>query len=291
MLINPSAGSGKVAHRSAHVLSGLAASGEQIVAIQGEDQQAARDLLAQAVAEGLDVLVAVGGDGTVHLALQAVVGTATVLGIVPMGTGNDAATTVGLGKVSPQQAVAVILAGHSRAFDVGRIQTDDGTVRHFLCVMSSGFDSLVNERANAMTWPRGSGRYVRALVAELGTFRPIPYRADFDGEQVAAAAMLVSVGNGPMFGGGMRVCAHADVHDGELDVVWLHEVPRRRLLRLFPQIYSGRHLQDPSVQSRRVRSARLDAPGQVAYADGERVGRLPVTLTSVPNGVRVLVPR
>lgn len=289
VLINPSAGAGRVRRRSAEVLQALGSRGDQVLVIQGQSEQQARELLAEAVVAGLDVVVAVGGDGTVHLAVQSVVGTTVALGIVPLGTGNDAATTVGLGRIAPAEAVAVILAGHSRSFDVGRVSTDTGTVRHFLCVMSSGFDSLANERANSMSWPSGTALYIRAMLAELKTFRPIPYWAELDGEVVEDRAMLVSVGNGPLFGGGMRVCAGADVHDGLLDVVWLHAVSRRRLLSLFPKVYSGKHLADPAVDLCRVRSVRLAAPDQVAYADGERVGALPVTVSAVPDGVRVLV--
>jgi diacylglycerol kinase (ATP) len=289
VLINPSSGAGRVTRHSDEVLRGLGSRGDEVVAIQGESEQHARELVAQAVADGLDSLVAVGGDGTVHLALQAVVGTDIALGIVPLGTGNDGATTVGLGRITPAQAVSVVLAGNSRLFDVGRVQTDDGTLRHFLCVMSSGFDSGANERANAMTWPSGTALYIRAMLAELRSFTPIPYRAVLDGRELVDDAMLVSVGNGPMFGGGMKVCAGADVHDGLLDVVWMHRTSRRKLLAIFPQVYSGRHLADPAIDLHRVGSVRLEAADQVAYADGERIGPLPVTVTSVPDGVRVLI--
>jgi diacylglycerol kinase (ATP) len=185
----------------------------------------------------------------------------------------------------------VVLAGTPRAFDVGRIEAADGTIRHFLCVMSSGFDSSANEKANQMTWPSGTALYIRAMLAVLRTFRPIPYRAELDGDVVVDDAMIVSVGNGPAFGGGMLVCAGADMHDGLLDLIWVHSMPRRRLLTVFPKVYTGKHLQHPDVESRRVTSATLEAPGQIAYADGERVAPLPVTVTAVPDGVQVLVPR
>ncbi len=184
----------------------------------------------------------------------------------------------------------MILAGNRRPFDVGRIEAADGTIRHFLCVMSSGFDSSANERANEMTWPSGTALYIRAMLSVLRTFEPIPYRAELDGEVVVDAGMLVSLGNGPSFGGGMQVCAGADMHDGRLDLIWVHSISRRALLGVFPKVYSGRHLSHPAVESRRVTTATLQAPGQVAYADGERVAPLPVTVTAVPDGVQVLVP-
>ena len=291
VLVNPTSGAGRVGRHSAAVLRGLASRGDHVVAIQGGSAQEADVQLAQAKGEGQDMVVAVGGDGTVHQALQAVVGTGTALGIVPLGTGNDAANSVGLSRLSPEAAVAVILAGTRRPFDVGRIEAADGTVRHFLCVMSSGFDSSANERANEMTWPSGTALYIRAMLSVLRTFEPIPYRAELDGEVVVDAGMLVSLGNGPSFGGGMQVCAGADMHDGLLDLIWVHSISRRALLTVFPKVYSGTHLAHPAVESRRVTSATLDAPGQIAYADGERVAPLPVTVTAVPDGVQVLVPR
>jgi diacylglycerol kinase (ATP) len=290
VLVNPASGAGRVGRHSAEVLRGLASRGDHVVAIQGETAAQAERLVAEAMAEGLDTLVAVGGDGTVHQELQAVVGTDTALGIVPLGTGNDAANSVGLTRASPESAVSVILAGNRRPFDVGRIEAADGTIRHFLCVMSSGFDSSANERANEMTWPSGTALYIRAMLSVLRTFQPIPYRAELDGEVVVDAGMLVSLGNGPSFGGGMQVCAGADMHDGRLDLIWVHSISRRALLGVFPKVYSGRHLSHPAVESRRVTTATLDAPGQVAYADGERVAPLPVTVTAVPDGVQVLVP-
>jgi diacylglycerol kinase (ATP) len=291
VLVNPASGAGRVGRHSADVLRGLASRGDHVVAIQGQSAQDAERLLVDAMAEGLDILVAVGGDGTVNQALQAVVGTDTALGIIPLGTGNDAANSVGLAGATPESAVSVVLAGSRRAFDVGRIDTSDAAIRYFLCVMSSGFDSSANERANQMTWPSGTALYIRAMLAVLRTFRPIPYRAELDGEVVVDDGMLVSLGNGPAFGGGMLVCAGADMHDGLLDLIWVHSMPRRRLLTVFPKVYTGKHLEHPDVESRRVRTATLDAPGQVAYADGERVAALPVTVTAVPDGVQVLVPR
>ena len=136
----------------------------------------------------------------------------------------------------------------------------------------------------------GRALYIRAMLEELRAFRPIPYRAQIDGEEIAEDAMLVSIGNGPSFGGGMQVCAGADLHDGLLDLVWVHSMPRRSFLRVFPKVYSGKHLAHPEVESRLVKTAFLDAPGQVAYADGERVALLPVTVAAVPDAVRVLVP-
>lgn len=290
VLLNPSSGRGRVAREAARVLTRLRGSGDEVVVVRGESAGQGERLLADAMADGLDALVAVGGDGTVHMALQAVVGTATALGVVPLGTGNDAARELGIPLGDCDRAVDVVLAGHGLAFDTGVVETSDGRRRNFLCILSTGFDSMVNERANRMSWPAGEARYVLAMLAELRTFRPIPYEVSVDGVHTSERAMLVSVGNGASFGGGMRMCPGADLHDGLLNMVTLGPVARWDLVRTFPKIYSGRHMQHRAASERLGRILELDAPGQVAYADGERIGPLPVTVKAAHDSVRVLVP-
>jgi diacylglycerol kinase (ATP) len=132
---------------------------------------------------------------------------------------------------------------------------------------------------------------VVALVAELRQFGALDYRMVLDGEEVHSRAMIVSMGNGTSYGGGMRICPDADLHDGMLDLIRVDEMSRLKLVRLFPSIYPGRHVQRPEVHQRRIRNARIEAPGGVAYADGERVGPLPVDVQALPAAVQVLVPR
>jgi len=290
VLVNPASGKGRVSQHAARVIEGLSAPGDSVTTLLGDSAAHAEDLMGQAVEAGLDTIVAVGGDGTVHLALQAVVGTDTSLGIVPLGTGNDAAASLGIPTKDPHAAVRVVLDGHTRSFDVGHARTAEGIERYFLCVLSTGFDSLVTERANRMTRPSGDSRYVLAMLAELRAFTPVPYHVQVDDEVVDDDAMLVSLGNGPMFGGGMRVCPAADLHDGLLTMIWVHRISKVELLRVFPRIFRGTHVTHPAVTQRQVGTVRLSAPGQLAYADGERVGPLPVEVCTVRDGVRVLVP-
>lgn len=289
VLVNPASGRGRVTRSEASVLHGLASRGDHVLAIEGDSAEHADQLARQAIADGLDILVAVGGDGTVNLALQCVVGTDTALGILPLGTGNDAAASVGI-PADPAAAVETVLTGIARTFDVGHVETAEGVSRHFLCVLSCGFDSMVNERANQMARPAGDSRYVLAMLAELRRFKPIPYRAVIDGVLVEDTGMLVSLANGPTFGGGMRVAPAADLHDGRLTMIWVHRMSRTKLLRLFPSIYSGSHVKYREVEQRHVGAIHLEGTGQVAYADGERVGHLPADVTTVPAGVRIVVP-
>src|SRR5699024_11023244 len=147
------------------------------------------------------------------------------------------------------------------------------------CVVSAGFDSQVNSRANTYRWPRGMGRYLRGVFRELRTFRPYPYRIDIDGNEETFAGTLVAVANAPSFGGGMRRAHAARVNSGELDVVIAGRIPRLGLLRVFPKVYAGTHSSHPAVRviaAREVRIAGADG-GEIPaiYADGEFVGTGP----------------
>lgn len=265
----------------APVVERLRAGGAGVELLVGRDAADSAGLARQAVAEGVDVLAALGGDGLVNLAAQAVVGSDVPLAVVPAGTGNDTARMLGVR--GPGQAVDVVLGGSRRRLDVGRVGP-----RVFVNVLSSGFDSRVNERANALTWPRGASRYSLAMLAELRVFRAVPYELVVDGEPLLLPAMLVAVGNGPAYGGGMRVCPGADPTDGLLDVTVLTPLPTARFLRLFPSVYRGAHVGRPEVLVLRARSVHLSAPGMTAYADGEPLGPLPVEVDVVPAALTVL---
>jgi diacylglycerol kinase (ATP) len=238
-----------------------------------------------AVADGLDVLVAVGGDGTAHLALQAVAGTPTALAIVPTGTGNDLAHSLGVPDGGATAARAA-LAGDVTAVDAVRVGE-----RWFGCILGTGFDAAVNERANRMRWPRGRRRYDLAIVLELRTFRPQPVVLTLDGTRLERSVMLVALGNARSYGGGMQMCPQAELDDGLLDVVVVNRLTRRRLLALFPRLLKGTHVTDPAVEVRRAREVVLDGPELAVYADGEPFGHLPVTCTVVPRALTVVGAR
>ncbi len=243
------------------------------------------ELAATAVREGCGALVACGGDGTVHVALQAVAGTPVPLGVVAAGAGNDFARAVGLPVGDPLAAAAVVLGGVTRPVDLGRVGQ-----RWFGTVLASGFDSLVADRMNRMRWPRGPLRYPAAIVTTLAEFRPMPFLLQADGGTRELDAMLVAVGNGAFYGGGMRVCPAASLDDGLLDVTVVTRLGRARFVRLFPSVYSGQHVRHAEVETFRCSSVALSCPGVAGYADGEYVAPLPVTCAVVPGAVRVLVP-
>ncbi len=285
LLVNPTAGKGRGARLCEPVAERLRRHGCDVDVVVGRDADEAFDQARNRVAKGVDALVAVGGDGLVNMALQVVAGTATPLGIVPAGTGNDVARSLGLPIADAVAAVDLLATATPRAVDAGR-----AVGRWFGGVLSSGFDSMVNERANRMTWPPGRSRYNVAIAAELRIFRPIPFVLELDGEPWETEAMLVAVGNGVSYGGGMRVCPGAVMDDGVFDVTVLGPISKLEFIRVFPQVYSGRHVDHPAVTVRRASCVSLAAPGVTAYADGERVALLPVTCDVVPGALQVLAP-
>jgi diacylglycerol kinase (ATP) len=244
-----------------------------------------------AVAAGAGALVSVGGDGTVHLALQAVAGTGVPFGPVPAGTGNDFAVQTGLpaAPLDAADAIAAALrADRTVPIDLGRLTGADGTRRWFGGVLAAGFDAIVNEKANRMRWPRGPRRYDLAILVELARLRPRHYKLVLDGERMDLDAVLVAVGNCASYGGGMRICPDADPTDGLLDVVVAGPIGRLTLVRVKPRIYSGTHVAHPAVSSYRARTIELAADGITAYADGERAVALPLTVEAVPGALQLL---
>lgn len=284
LLTNPSSGKGKGARTAEQALPLLEAAGMKVRNLRGRDADEALDLARECVADGVDALVVVGGDGMVHLAIQALAHSESKLGLIPAGTGNDVARYFGIPRRDPAAAVDILLAGKERVVDLAKAGP-----RYFLTVLAAGFDAIVNERANQMTWPRGQLRYHIATVAELRTFSPLPYVLEVDGEQHRFEAMLVAVGNGESFGGGLRITEGASLDDGELDVVVIGPMKRRELIYTYPKLFKGTHVTHPRYVHYRGKQITVAAPGITAYADGERIGALPLTVSVQPGALRVVV--
>lgn len=282
VLTNPSSGKGRGARVRDEALPRLHGAGWRTTAVSGRDADEAVDLARRAVGQAPDVLVVCGGDGMVNVGLQAVAGTDVPLGILPAGTGNDFARAFGIPLRDPAAAAARLVHGRPRRTDLGRIGD-----RYFGCVLAAGFDAVVNERANRMRWPRGQARYSLATLAELRDLRPRHYVLSLDGVERRVDATLVAVGNGPSFGGGLRITHGARLDDGLLDVVLIKPVGKMELMRTFPKLYDGSHTTHPQYERHRVRTVTVASPGIVGYADGERFGPLPLTVDSVPGAVQV----
>jgi diacylglycerol kinase (ATP) len=283
LLTNPVAGKGKGGRVREQALARLRGGGLVVRDLQGRDADEALDLARQCVADGVEALVVCGGDGMVHLAVQAVATTTTALGIIPAGTGNDVARYFDLPRSDPEAAADRVIAGRTRTVDLARSGS-----RYFVTVLAAGFDAIVNERANRMTWPKGQMRYNLATLAELRVFEPLPYILQIDGRQLELEAMLVAVGNGPSFGGGLRITEGALLDDGMLDVVIIKPMSKVGLIRTYPKLFKGTHVTHPQYEHHLARSVTIAAPGIVSYADGERFGALPLTVECAAGALTVL---
>jgi diacylglycerol kinase (ATP) len=284
LLTNPTSGKGKGGRVRDRALARLREGGLVVRNLQGRDPDEALDLAHQCVAGGVDALVVCGGDGMVHLAVQAVATTGVPLGIIPAGTGNDVARYFDLPRADPEAAADVVVAGGTRTVDLARSGS-----KFFVTVLAAGFDAVVNERANRMSWPKGQMRYNIATLAELRVFEPLSYTLQIDDRQLTLEAMLVAVGNGPSFGGGLRITEGAVLDDGLLDVVIIKPMSKPNLIRTYPKLFKGTHETHPQYEHHLARSVTVAAPGIVSYADGERFGPLPLTVECAPGALTVLV--
>ena len=289
LIVNPTSGKNTGARIGSEALTLMRAAGVDILDLSAADSRSAMEQGRAAVASGaVDRIVVAGGDGMVHLGANLCAGTGVPLGVIAAGTGNDIARELGLPVRDAAKAVERILAGGTRAVDAARHTTPTGEDRWFVGVLAAGFDAVVNERANHWRWPKGPMRYNLAILRELPVFRAIPYVLELDGRRIETEAMLVAVGNGPSYGGGMRVTPDAVFDDGLLDVLLLRRISTPEFLRVFPRVFRGAHTSHPAVEVVRARTVRLEATGIVSYADGERFVPLPMSMEVVPGALRVL---
>jgi diacylglycerol kinase (ATP) len=288
VVANPSAGRGKGGRLIGKVDRLLNAAG---VRHEFRITESADDLKRQARSAAdarAEVVAVLGGDGSIGLAADSLLGTETALAILPSGTADDFAKAVGVGRL--QTAVRALAERHVERIDVVRVTTG-AERRHFVNIAGAGFDSDVNEAANAMRIDLGAtGTYIAAVVKTLSRFRPVVFRIDVDGESIEGAYMLVVVGNGMSYGGGMRVTPEASVVDGLLDVLLLGAMTKASFLRAFPKVFRGTHVGHPAVRTLRARSLRVESDRRVqVYADGERVGPLPAIFEVVPSALPLVV--
>lgn len=277
------------------ILDGLKSRGCELRMIVADSAPGVTAALREAMAEPHDAVVSIGGDGTLYLCLQAVAGTSTPLAIVPMGTGNDVASYFGLTKGEPHATVDAIIAAlenptKRQQVDVGRVSTGDGNTNWFLTILACGFDTVVNERANLMKFPKGNSRYLTSVLRELPGLEPYEYEVTLDeGGTAPRPGLLMAVGMITRYGGGFRMCPHADVTDGMLS--WTHVAPigRARVLGLLGKVMKGTHLGHRAVTYGHARRVHITVPNLRAYADGEVMGVSPFDVECVPRALTLLI--
>jgi diacylglycerol kinase (ATP) len=229
-------------------------------------------------------VISVGGDGLIHALLPVLREFDLPFTVIPTGTGNDFAREIGAMRRTLDETLVKILEAPV-AIDSVIIKGDGGEAR--ACqVLSLGFDALVNERANGFRRIRGKMKYVVATIRELALFKPLKFEIIIDGVDYSQHAMLIAVANGPSYGGGMKICPGARFDDGLLDVLILSKVSIIELIKVFPKVYSGSHIAHRAVEVIKGREITVNAPAK-AYADGEYICELPITIHVEPASLKV----
>lgn len=276
--VNPTSGHGKGALFGVRVTDYLSSKGVKYQVFSAQSAQQLRTEIEGALdSQEFEGVISVGGDGLAHLILQLAVPRRIPFAIIPAGTGNDIVRTLGWSLDDLDSYLGQILSTSARSIDLGNVDSE-----WFAAILSTGFDSVVNERANSLKWPKGPQRYNAAIALELPKFQPIEYEITMDSSTITTEAMLIAVGNGRSYGGGMLVCPQARLHDGLFDVMILEPVSKIEFLKVFPKVFSGSHISHPAVKTYRTSKISINADA-VAYADGERIGHAPVSAECIAS--------
>jgi len=284
-LVNPKAGRGlsSASFDSLRKLASRAGAGFVVSRNAADLGEQAR----RAAEDGVERLLVAGGDGTMHHALQGLANTPCALGVIPVGTGNDLSGTL---KIPPDVDVAVQrgLTGKIRPIDLIRVGET-----YSVSYLGVGFDSETTEFANQVKILKGPLIYPYSVIHTLASFVPPSMRIVHDEGVFEGRVMFTNLANLPRFGGGMQIAPHAKIDDGVLDLVIVKEIPRRTLLTIFPKVYSGKHVGNPSCLFYRTRRVEItiDRP-MTLYGGGEPVRPMaagePVSAEVVPAGLKIV---
>jgi len=257
------------------------------IILNGSTVSSLRDEISELLLQDSDLTVVVcGGDGTLHMALNALPSLDIPLAVIPMGTGNDFAHYLAVTK--PEQALAVIRNCAPVNMDMGTIELSDGSVFRFAGIASCGFDAQVNERANTYRGPAGTLKYLAALTVELARLRSWQLQVATDDESHRTDDFtLIAVGNTRSYGGGLRMCPTANAYDQVFEVTYVERISRRLLVRVLPKVFWGGHTKHKQVTQSSNQKIHISGENFPVYADGERVGNGPVVITIHPGAMRV----
>ena len=280
LLANPTSGSGRGKQVFDLVIKALQDRSLDFQDISGSSYESARvNLRSALITRTPSAVITIGGDGMVHLVIQELAKSEIPLILIPAGTGNDFARSLELKVNDPIEAFEYALGNPTTAIDLGLVNG-----RYFAEILSTGFDSRVNERANRMRM-KSKKKYDLAMILELPVFGPLEYEITIDDRLFNTEAMLIAVANGISYGGGMKICPNADLTDGLFDLLILEPVSKFEFLRVFPRVFKGTHITHPKVKILKGRNIKITA-NAVAYADGERIGDLPISAEVVPGALR-----
>ena len=285
LVINPVSGQGRGTTIGTYVAGYLNQHKVEFTIVTGNSSVALSDHLKTFILKNPDCngVIAVGGDGLLHIVLQIVVPAQIPFTVIPAGTGNDFVRTLGWDLVEVDVQLNRVTTTPPTPIDLGLV---DG--EWFGAILSTGFDSIVNEKANTMQWPKGPMKYNAAIAIELPRFVPRHYEITLDDRTISTEAMSIAVANGRSYGAGMLVCPNANIGDGLFDVMVLHPVSKLEFIKVFPRVFAGTHVSHPAVEIVRSKNVTIES-NAIAYADGERIGQLPISAECIHDAVQTWV--
>jgi YegS/Rv2252/BmrU family lipid kinase len=284
LIVNPSSGGGRAIKVLPRAEAALDARRVPFRVVRTKSLEHGIAKALQAVAAG-EVPVVLSGDGMIGAIGGAMAGEETPLGIIPGGRGNDLARVLGI-PTDPEEAVEIVLAGHSRQIDVG-----EANGKRFLGIASVGFDSDANRIANNARLLRGNLVYAYAALRALATWKSARFTIAIGERRTRVEGYSVVVANSRAYGGGMFIAPDAELDDGEFDVVTIGRVGKVRFLGNLPKVFKGTHVRNDEVSVVRASHLSLSASRPFAvYADGDLLTELPADLRVIPSALRVLVP-
>lgn len=238
-----------------------------------------------AVQNNCDIVVAVGGDGTVSEIVNGIKDSDAILGVIPVGTGNDFVKSLGI-PLTFEEALKCIFNGKNKEIDLGIV--DD---KYFINVASVGFDAqVVIETQKIKKNLVGPAAYVMGIFKALMGYTPFHLEIETEDSIINRQAVLIAVGNGIFYGGGMKITPHAKMDDGLLDVCLVNSMSKGKIVRLFPLLFSGKHLSRPEVEYFKVKRIKVECNNGHINSDGDIIGKCPASFRIEPHAIKVLIP-
>ena len=243
-------------------------------------------LAREACIRGFNNIISVGGDGTLLEVINGVSGEDVSVGIIPCGTGNDFSRALDFPEKTEEQ-LRVIHRGKKKRVDLGKANG-----RYFINVFSFGIDALITQETQKIKkYLPGTFAYVAATIKMLMTYRPVQIHMETDESVFDGEVMLVAFGNGQYYGGGMKITPEASLESGDFQVCIVRALSKARFLRLFPKVFSGRHIGCVEVETCRAKNIKVESKDRVLLnADGDIVGECPVEICIFPGSIEIIVP-
>lgn len=285
LIVNPQSGGGRARQVLPRVERALDQKRQVFRVERTRSLEHGIDLAFEAV-DANEIPVVVSGDGLIGAVGGAIAGSGSPLGLIPAGRGNDLARGLGI-PTAAEAAVDCLLAGHTRAIDVG-----EANGNRFLGIASVGFDSEANRIANEARLLKGRPVYFYAAIRALIGWKPVRFTLREGKVSSRITGYTVAVANNGFYGGGMNLAPGADLSDGLLDLVTIGATGRLGFLMRLPRVFRGTHVQnDAVVQVRQTRSIEISASRPlIMYADGDPLTELPATVRVLPRQLDVIVP-